>query len=370
MWLWIIWAAWMSAIIYVVHFYITAAKALQKSKTAEPASAPTAEGVSVIVCARNELANLKQLLPILYRQEYTNFEIVVVDDCSTDGTLDFLLAEKQANPCLKVVWLRHRPAHVRGKKYPLSLGIRAARNERLLLTDADCRPASDQWIRGMTAGLRGPGEIVLGYSPYFRSRGLLNTYIRYETLLTAGLYFSAAQRGRPYMGVGRNLAYRKSLFMRHKGFCGHLHVVGGDDDLFVNRHAGAENTCIATAPEYQVRSFPKEHWGQYFRQKLRHLSVGKYYKKEDQRWLGSLSACHFIFWCGLFGLILGGYEPIFIVTGLILKWFSQFYFLKTTADKLKDPINLALLPIMDFLYVIYYILLGIRAISTKNTQWN
>ncbi len=295
---------------------------------------------------------------------------MVVDDCSTDGTLDFLLSEKEAHPRLKVVWLRHRPAHIRGKKYPLTLGIRAARYERLLLTDADCQPASDKWISGMTADLNGSGEIVLGYSPYFRRKGLLNTYIRYETLLTAGLYFSAALRGKPYMGVGRNLAYQKSLFMRHKGFYGHLHLLGGDDDLFVNRYATAKNTCIVTAPQYQVHSLPKEEWRQYFRQKIRHLSVGKYYKKEDQRWLGSLSACHFIFWCGLFGLILGGYEPIFIVTGLILKWFSQFYFLKTTADKLKDTINLALLPILDFLYVIYYIILGIRAISRKNTQWN
>lgn len=370
MWLWIIWVIWMLAILYLVLSFFKARKALLYQAAPPPAPSTYSEGVSVIVCARNELANLKQLLPLLYRQEYTNFEIIIVEDCSTDGSLDFLLEEKQSHPQLKVVWLRQRPEHVRGKKYALSLGIRAARYERLLLTDADCRPASNEWLRGMTAGLRGSSEIVLGYSPYLRNKGLLNTYIRYETLLTAGLYFSAAIRGRPYMGVGRNLAYRKSLFMRHKGFCGHLHVLGGDDDLFVNRHATAVNTTIVTDKNCQVYSLPKNSWQQYFRQKLRHLSVGKYYKKEDRRWLGSLSVSHLVFWSGLFGLILGGYEPIFIVTGLILKWFSQFFFLKTAADKLKNPINLALLPILDFLYVIYYIILGIRAISTKNTQWN
>jgi len=372
--LWIIWGIWMLAILYLLVFFEKARRALthkdyDKKNIPPPQSVPS-EGVSIIVCAHNELANLQQLLPLLYQQNYDNYEIIVVEDCSTDGSLDFLLAEKSKNPKLRIVWLRHRPRHIRGKKYALSLGIRAARHDRLLLTDADCRPLSDIWVAGMASQLKEPHQIVLGYSPYQPESGLLNTYIRYETLLTGGMYLSAALNGHPYMGVGRNLAYRKSLFMQHKGFCQHLHITGGDDDLFVNRHATAENTTTVTAKSCQVYSIPKTSWRQYYRQKIRHLSVGRYYKKKDQRWLGLFSASHFIFWIGLFGLIPGEHEPIFIISGLMTKWFSQFLFLKTTTTKLKDPINLALLPILDFLYVIYYVVLGIRALSSNNTEWN
>ncbi len=372
--LWIIWGFWVLAIFYLLVFFVKARYAFAHKEHDEttstlPQSAPS-EGVSVIICARNELANLQALLPLLYQQDYDNYEIIVVEDCSTDGSLDFLLAEKSKNPKLKIVWLRHRPRHIRGKKYALSLGIRAARHDRLLLTDADCRPLSDTWVAGMASQLQEPYQIVLGYSPYLRQSGLLNAYIRYETLLTGGMYLTAALDGYPYMGVGRNLAYRKSLFMQHKGFYPHLHITGGDDDLFVNRHATAENTTTVTAKSCQVYSKPKTSWQQYYRQKLRHLSVGRYYKKKDQRWVGFFSASHFIFWMGLFSLILVGHEPIFIISGLMTKWFSQFLFLRITVDKLKDPINLALLPILDFLYVIYYVILGIRALSSNNTEWN
>src|SRR5690606_33778770 len=123
-----------------------------------------------------------------------------------------------------------------GKKYGLTLGIKAASHEWILLTDADCRPNSRRWIRSMSRYFDEDTQFVLGFSPYRATAGLLNLFIRFETMLTAIQYFSFGWLGNPYMGVGRNLAYRKSKFLEEKGFNNFLHVTGGDDDLFVNQH--------------------------------------------------------------------------------------------------------------------------------------
>ncbi|WP_277477947.1 glycosyltransferase [Catalinimonas alkaloidigena] len=343
------------------------------------------EAVSVIVCAHNEKERLKQLLPVLYAQNFKRFEIVVVDDRSTDGTLEFLYQEKKNHPNLKIVWVRARPEYIKGKKYALTLGIRAASHDKILLTDADCLPDSNNWIRGMSAALesaplesstpesstlRNKKDFVLGYSPYEKRKGLLNAFIRYETLLTATLYCSAALAGKPYMGVGRNLAYRKSFFLAKKGFYKYIRIAGGDDDLFINEHATSDNVAIRISPQTKVHSIPKTTLLAYYRQKIRHLSVGKYYKQFDKKWLGALSISQIIFWIGLIVLILAGTEPYFIISGLIIKGYVQFIFIKTASRKLNDPIDLVLLPILDFLYVIYYVVLGIRALSSNNTRWN
>ena len=369
----VIGSLWLLAIVFLVIVYLKSRFTLLNYQAPVPSieskSIPI-EGVSIIICAHNELKNLQRLLPKLYDQDYPNYEIVVVCDRSSDGTFDFLLEQKAAYNKLKVVWVRHRPPHIKGKKYALTLGIKAATHDILLLTDADCLPTSCKWVSTMSKAFTENVQIILGYSPYQANSGILNAYVRYDTLHTAGLYFSAALAGRPFMGVGRNLAYRKSWFMGKNGFAGITHIVGGDDDLLVNNYATSANTEVSFGYESHMVSLPKQSWKQLYRQKKRHLSVGKYYNNRDKVWLGSLSLANLVFWIGWIGLTLAGYEPIFIATGLILKWISQFFFLRTTANTLKDPLNLALLPILDFLYVIYYVLLGISAISSKNTQWN
>lgn len=379
MWFWIFGACWMISILYQSAIYYYGHKLLNAHTDPESPyilrNKSLPEPVSVIVCAHNEKENLMRLLPRLYTQNFKRFEIVIVNDRSTDGTLDFLLQEKNQHPNLKVVWVRSRPRHIKGKKYALTLGIRAASHDKLLLTDADCLPDNNDWIRGMSTALDSAAldegkSFVLGYSPYEKQKGLLNAFIRYETLLTAALYFSAALAGKPYMGVGRNLAYRKSFFLQKKGFHKYIRVMGGDDDLFVNEHATGSNVAISMDIRTQVHSKPKTSLKEYYRQKIRHLSVGKYYKGFDKKWLGALSLSHLFFWIGLVGLILLGTEPYFVISGLLIRGFMQFLFLKTAGRKLNDPINLALLPILDFLYVIYCVVLGISALSSNNTRWN
>ena len=243
----------------------------------------------MVVCAHDEAGNLAELIPILLSQDYPEFEVIIVNDRSNDSTFDYLLEQTKLHPRLRMVNVKDTPERVNGKKYGITLGIKAATYEWILLTDADCRPAGRSWISSMSEGFSDQTQFVLGFSPYVRGPGFLNRFVRFETILTAIQYFAFGWLGNPYMGVGRNLSYRKSLFLEQKGFNNFLHVTGGDDDLFVNMYARGKNTRLQLAAESQVFSFPEKTWGAFYRQKVRHLSVGKRYRFSHRFLLGLFS---------------------------------------------------------------------------------
>jgi cellulose synthase/poly-beta-1,6-N-acetylglucosamine synthase-like glycosyltransferase len=236
------------------------------------------DAVSVIICARNEAENLKKNLPLILEQDYKNFEVIVVNDRSEDETEDVLnkLASKYSH--LKISTVRDDPKFTCGKKLALTLGIKASANEWLLLTDADCIPASKDWLSLMQRNFSQKTEIVIGYGGYIKEPGLLNLIIRFETAFTALFYLGLAKAGKPYMGVGRNLAYRKSLFFRNNGFATHTALTSGDDDLFVNETATSENTVIEMHPDSFTWSSAETSYIDWYRQKKRHLSTGSRYK--------------------------------------------------------------------------------------------
>lgn len=252
-------------------------------------------GVSIVVAAWNELFNLGELILLLEAQDYPDLEIIIVDDRSSDGTYDFLLSDIAPFPRIKFVHIESLPDHFTAKKFAVTMGIKKASKEVILVTDADCRPVSDQWVKQMVQHL-GDKEVVLGFSPYYGFQGLLNAFIRYETFQTAIQYMAFALSGIPFMGVGRNLMYRKSLFWRKNGFASHYSLLSGDDDLFVNEAATRQNTAVCLVPETHVYSMPKLTYQDWYKQKLRHLSVGKRYKWRDQILLGTLWYGQIISW--------------------------------------------------------------------------
>lgn len=326
--------------------------------------------VSILVCAKNELKNLKRLLPRLYNQAYSNYEIIVVDDKSNDGTYDFLLEEVKKTELLKVVTVTHTPGHINSKKFAITLGIKAASNESILLTDADCYPANSNWVKQVASRFEGGSKIVLGVSQYERRKGLLNAFIRYETLVTAVQYISAALFGNPYMGVGRNMAYAKSFFMEKKGFGEYQKVVGGDDDLFINKNAIKTNTSIAVGEDALTYSTPKRSWKAYFIQKKRHLSVGKLYNVKDKIILGLFSLTHILFWVTWFALILYQKELYWLLGGFFCRMFLIFIVLTKASNKFGDKLKTYSLPILDFMYVFYYLTTGTAAFFSKRIKWS
>ncbi len=222
--------------------------------------------VSIIVAARNEAHNLKDFLPVLLKQNHPNFEVLVINDGSTDKS-ELLLNEMSKNfPNLRCI---NRPAE--GKKKAISFGIKEAKNEALLFTDADCWPASLDWATKMSAGLR-EHDLVLGYGGLIGPKSFVSGLSIFETFQTASSYYGAALADKPYMGVGRNMAYNKRIFNNSKGFSDHAEVLSGDDDLFVSSLENVKVKLQFSDDTFTYSDAPRtmEQW---YLQKRRHYST-------------------------------------------------------------------------------------------------
>ncbi|MCK4920344.1 MAG: glycosyltransferase, partial [Bacteroidales bacterium] len=223
--------------------------------------------VSVIICAKNEAENLQEKLLLFLEQNYPDFELIVVNDGSDDNTNEVLENLKLKYSHLRISTINKDSKFLRGKKLALTIGLKAAKNDIVLLTDADCIPASQDWIKYMIRNYDKNKSVILGLGLYKKRRGLLNNVIRFESAFIAMQYISLTRSGRPYMGVGRNLSYRKELFFNNKGFASHLKLESGDDDLFIHEVANSENCIVETNPSSFTYSEPETKWGDWIRQK-------------------------------------------------------------------------------------------------------
>ena len=291
-------------IFYYLYFFLRLATYSAKERTSSQEYP-----LSVIICARDEAANLAKNLPGILVQDYsTTHELIVVNDNSVDESKFILKEFAQTFKNLTILPLSQEAIGIPGKKFPLSMGIRSARHEIVLLTDADCIPASEHWMQKMQSAYMPETEVVLGYGAYHKKPGLLNKLIRFETFHSALQYFSYALAGSPYMGVGRNLSYRKELFLRNKGFSAINHIPSGDDDLFINMVANKHNTAIMINKEAHTLSEPPLTWRRWMNQKNRHYTTAKYYKPLHKFLLGMYSLLHVIIY------------PLAIATAIFSNW--------------------------------------------------
>ncbi|MBC7425614.1 MAG: glycosyltransferase [Bacteroidia bacterium] len=356
------------ALLQIAYHYKYFAKfAFRKNKELSQVSLP----VSIIICARNEVKNLEDNLPLIFGQKYPDFEVVVVNDASWDKTGDFINELSKHESRLKTVHISEDMKRMDGKKLALTLGIKASKHEILLFTDADCIPASENWISEMVKPYSNPEtEIVLGYSPYKKKNGLLNLLIQMETLLTATSYFSFALKGKPYMGVGRNLSYKKSLFFNVKGFASHHHIAAGDDDLFVQDAATNKNTAVCYSKDSFMETIPQKQVSGWFRQKKRHLFVGKFYKATFKNSLGSFAFIHLFFWLSLTAVII--VKPSIWWWALIalgIKWIADGIIIFKSFQKLKQKLKVIWLPVFDLLFIPYNLVFGVVSVFSKQKKW-
>jgi len=293
---------------------------------------------------------------VLVQTYPSTYEVVVVNDNSVDESKYILQELKKTFKTLNVVELIQEAKLISGKKYPLSVGIREAKHEILLLSDADCVPASECWVEKMQNGYDENKEIVLGYGAYHKRKGLLNKLIRFETFHTALQYLSYALAGMPYMGVGRNLSYKKNLFIRNKGFSSINHIPSGDDDLFINQTATKKNTAVVIDPDAITRSIPKTTWGGWLKQKSRHYTTAKFYKPKHKFLLGLYFASQFVFYPLLTAaFIFYDWRYVLVVAGFrfLLQAFVLFKAMKKMGEKDLWPWFILLDMWMFFYYIIF-----------------
>jgi cellulose synthase/poly-beta-1,6-N-acetylglucosamine synthase-like glycosyltransferase len=327
--------------------------------------------VSVIICARSESAKLMENLPYVFDQDYPDFEVVVVNDRSWDDTKEILKAFQVRFQRLKVIQIEESNHEHYGKKMALTIGIKGASHELLLLTDADCKPASSKWIAQMVEKHLDGKEVVLGYSPYQRKKkSMLNRIIRFDTFWAGMHYLSFAKAGLPYMGVGRNLMYEKKTFFRVSGFKKHYHISSGDDDLFVKEVGTRKNTAVCIHPEAHTLSSPKETFTDWFRQKKRHFTTAPHYKLKHKLLLSFYSLALILLLSSTIGLIVLNKYLLIILRAWFFRLLLQMVIFSRSMKLLGDKDLLIWSPLLEWIIFIIHPVIHISNRFVKADKWN
>lgn len=322
------------------------------------------EAVSVIVVAKNEAINLQKFLPQILNQKYADFEVIVVDDHSSDNSWEIL--EELSNVYPKLFAYKQDKSKV-GKKPGIQKAIQKAKNNLFLFIDADCHPASDLWIQLMANKCMGEVQIVLGYGRYSKENSFLNKLVRYDTILTGIRYLAFAIKGKAYMSVGRNLMYRREVYDRSTVFERFAYFPYGDDDLIVNEMSTARNTSVCFEPTAHTISIPKQYWKHFFLQKIRHLSAGKFYRTSNKFILALESFARIAFIISAVLLILMGYLEIFVFMGII--WVFQFMLFSKAGNRLNDSDILKYLPLLEVIHIFFLGFCSLFSLFNKKVSW-
>jgi glycosyltransferase involved in cell wall biosynthesis len=337
----------------------------------EPDSSQSQHPISVIICAKNEAENLNYNLPLFLNQNYPEFELILINDCSIDGTLEVFENFKNSSTIpVKVVNVEANEQFWGSKKYALTLGIKAATHDHLLLSDADCKPKSANWITEMASQFNGTKEIILGYGSYKSIKhSFLNKLIRFETLLTAVQYFSYAKMGIPYMGVGRNLAYTKQLFFKNNGFVSHMKIRSGDDDLFINQVGTQQNSAICDSKNSHTISEPKNSFKSWINQKARHVTTAKYYKPLHKLLLALFYSSQLLFWLTGITLMILMFEWEIVGILIISRFIIHYLVMGISAKKLGETDLVFWLPFLEIFLIFVQLFIFIKNQLSKPKNW-
>ncbi len=323
--------------------------------------------VSVVIAARNEEKNLLTNLPKIFQQDYPEFQVVVVNDRSWDESADVLRAFQLKYKNLHVVNIHDTENYSHGKKLAVTLGIKGAKYENLLFTDADCEPASDQWIKRMASSFQ-KRSLILGYSPYQKRRGFLNKLIRFDTVHIGVQYLSFALAGIPYMGVGRNMSYKKDLFFSVGGFKSHYHLPSGDDDLFVNEVGRKSGVNVVIDPEAQMLSAPEESFNNWWNQKRRHFTTAKHYRSTHKVAL-SLFPGSLLLFVVTFTMLLFTKLWLFAVAGFAFRLLIQLLILNRPMKILGGGDLVFLTPFIELVFLFLNPIIYFSNFIAKPTRW-
>lgn len=312
--------------------------------------------VSVIICARDESENLRRNLRSVLEQDYPQFEVIVINDGDTGESEDFLTLQEEKYPHLYHSFIPDSSRYISRKKLAVTLGVKASKYDWLVFTDANCQPQSNQWLRLMARNFTSRTQVVLGYSGYERGKGWLHKRISFDNLFTSMRYLGFALAGSPYMGIGRNLAYRKELFYEQKGFSAHLNLQRGEDDLFINHVATAENTRVETDVNAIVNRQPVLRAKDWREEKIGYASTARLYHGA-QRWLAGFETFSRLtfYGTGAAALVIGVLNFHWWVAGIafsagLLRYIMQAFILNKTAKDLNDKRRYYFtLPIFDIL---------------------
>src|SRR5690554_1350483 len=360
----VLWSAALLQLFWIFFFYARISFHQDRSST-NKAHPP----VSIIIAARNEEDNLFEKLPFILEQDYEEFEVIVVNHQSMDNTSSILKAFENQYPNLRSIELERNQHLPKGKKLPLTIGIKGAKYNHLLFTDADCKPSSKLWLQTMAEHFTEKKEIVLGYGPYQKTKGLLNACIRFDTSMIALNYLSFAKAGVPYMGVGRNLAYTKEVFMKNSGFKSHYSIQSGDDDLFIQEVAKKKNYTISLSPEAFCYSDGEKTWKDWYSQKSRHYTTSGRYSLFKKLLLGIYPLTLLLLYISLVTLIVNNWMSWISIGVISLLIVSKWLILGMAFKKLEQKSFIWSIIFWDLFYAIFTPIVYYTTEQSTATKW-
>ena len=349
-----------SLLIQLIYHWGIFSKVAFYKRNARPKLDEELEPVSVVLCARDAYEYLVELIPALLTQDYPDFEIVVVNDCSDDETEEYLKDLERKETRVKPVQLKQHLNFFNGKKFPLSMGIKSAKNDLIIFTDCNCMPVNDQWLRSVVNRYNTRTEIVIGYSPYVQKKSILNRIMRFDALQNGLLYLSAALNRHPYMGVGKNLSYRKELFFRNNGFISHYTTTVGEDDIFISQVATKKNTEVLIDAENAILTTPTSSFKLWMRQKGSRYSTVSKYNTRARLFLSLFYISQFLFYASFIALLC--LSPAFHITNgaalyipilvffFLLRFGTQLFIYSKASKRLGEKGLLPGLIVYDFLF--------------------
>ena len=351
-----------SLIIQLLYHWGIFSKVAFYKRNARPKLDEELEPVSIVLCARDAYEYLVELIPALLKQDYPDFEIVVVNDCSDDETEEYLKDLERNEPRVKPVQLKQHLNFFNGKKFPLSMGIKSAKNDLIVLTDCNCMPVNNQWLRSVVNRYNTRTEIVIGYSPLVHKKSSLNRIMRFDNLQNGLLYLSAALKRHAYMGIGKNLSYRKELFYRNQGFISHYTTSVGEDDLFINQTATKKNTEVLIDAENAILTTPTSSFHLWMRQKASRYSTVSKYDSGSRLYLSLFYVSQFLFYASFIALLVLCAKPAFAITNgavfyipilaffFLLRFGTQMFIYHKASKRLGEKGLLPGLIVYDFLF--------------------
>ncbi len=343
---------------FILYIYARPLRLYKKNDPATDRIIPTNTPVSVIVYAHREPEALERNLPFILEQEYPDYEVIVVNDGSDAESEDIL---KRFSLSYKHLYYSFVPVETRylsHKKLALMIGIKAAKHDKLLFTEASCRPLEKNWIASMAGSYREHSEIILGFSSYGNYPGIWQKICAYENVARGLQCLSSALGGHPFFGDGRNLSYRQSLFFAHKGYSQSLNLHAGADDLFVNETADGHNTRVNYSPSSITETDRLNDFSAYKEVKIAQKTTRKYYRGwqsavfrlDTAGFICLLAASIFCIGVGIGGnwffSLLGG-------SFLLVRWIIKMIVFKKSATMLRQSFPVGWLPFIELLLPVW-----------------
>lgn len=321
--------------------------------------------LSVVVCSHNDVRELKKNLLLLLNQQYEIFEVIVVDDHSEDGTAEWLT--KISSEKLRVITLRNNKKP--GKRWALAEGISAARYEWVVLTDADCMVSEHLWLKKLAGYFTEEYIGYVGYGPYIRSSGFLNCLIRFDTAHIALLFLSSAAAGFPYMGVGRNMGWHRSVIPLLVQVLKQLPTSSGDDDLVLQTMRNYGKILAIADPDTFVYSEPKKTCLSWLRQKTRHHTTGWMYHWKDKLWLGAWQISRLTFYPLCFTCIMLDYFPLLGFGAFLLRSVFVWGWMAVRFNKLLEKDLILYIPLLDIIHTFVLPVFSLLSAGKKSRPW-